>query len=179
MTDKMTMAKMTIFIEADGLDSTENTPLVRIITPAEDPYMLTSMVRVGPQKVANVSVRPQWVEWGVRLRVRFDADQFTLADVTNLVARAGLQNGIGEGRPNSRESAGQGWGTWLIVNEDDPLFANDRPARPRPDVVAKAKKAGAKLEAAKKALGNPEVLMTAAEKRAARRKAAEAVEVAE
>jgi hypothetical protein len=35
--------------------------------------------------------------------------------VTNLMQRVGLQVGIGEGRPDSRESAGLGWGTFAIA----------------------------------------------------------------
>jgi len=34
--------------------------------------------------------------------------------LTNLLARAGLQVGIGEGRPDSKNSAGMGWGLFQI-----------------------------------------------------------------
>jgi hypothetical protein len=57
-----------------------------------------------------------WREWGLTLKVKFDADQFSATDVTNLLLRAGLQVGVGEGRPDSRESAGLGWGTFEIAN---------------------------------------------------------------
>ena len=33
----------------------------------------------------------------------------------NLMARAGAQVGVGEGRPDSKTSAGLGFGTWEIV----------------------------------------------------------------
>jgi len=46
--------------------------------------------------------------------VNFDADQFTVQDVTNLMQRVGMQVGIGEGRPDSRDSAGLGWGTFCL-----------------------------------------------------------------
>jgi hypothetical protein len=49
--------------------------------------------------------------------VVYDADQFTLEDVSNLLARAGMQVGIGEGRPDSKMSAGMGWGTFRIAAE--------------------------------------------------------------
>ena len=55
-----------------------------------------------------------WRKWSVKLHVKFDEDQFSLADISNLLARAGIQCGIGEGRPNSRMSTGIGFGTFKI-----------------------------------------------------------------
>jgi hypothetical protein len=55
-----------------------------------------------------------WRQWTSKVRVAYDADQFTLQDVTNLMSRVGLQVGIGEGRPDSRDSAGLGWGTFKL-----------------------------------------------------------------
>jgi hypothetical protein len=46
--------------------------------------------------------------------VTFDEDQFSVKDVSNLLARAGYQVGVGEGRPNSKASYGQGWGLFRI-----------------------------------------------------------------
>jgi hypothetical protein len=57
--------------------------------------------------------------WGCTLRIRFDADQFTVDDVMNLLERAGQQVGIGEGRPNSPNSFGMGWGTFTAVSEKE------------------------------------------------------------
>jgi len=34
--------------------------------------------------------------------------------VTNLLSRVGMQVGIGEGRPFSKNSAGMGWGTFEL-----------------------------------------------------------------
>ena len=62
----------------------------------------------------DIRVRPIWREWSADVRVRYDADQFTLNDVTNLMDRVGMQVGIGEGRPDSRQSAGLGWGTFRL-----------------------------------------------------------------
>lgn len=116
---KMTMAKMSIFIIEDGWDKDEGTPLVKIIGGA--PRRLDSMVRIGSglAKTVDVSVRPQWIEWGVRLRFKYDADQFTASDVVNLVNRAGMQCGVCEGRPNSSASNGMGWGTFEISTEKE------------------------------------------------------------
>ncbi|MEJ5360186.1 MAG: hypothetical protein WHT06_16110, partial [Desulfobacterales bacterium] len=55
-----------------------------------------------------------WREWGLKVRIRYDADQFSRDDVANLIARAGVQCGLGEGRPFSRMSNGMGYGTFEI-----------------------------------------------------------------
>lgn len=105
---KMTLAKLSVFVEADGFDAVDGVPLVKIEgTPAR----LDMAVR-NATGVADIRVRPIWREWSADLRVNYDADQFTLEDVTNLMRRVGMQVGIGEGRPDSRESAGLGWGTF-------------------------------------------------------------------
>lgn len=112
---KMTMARMSIFVEADGFDETEGTPLVKIYGP--EPKQLESMVRLATG-VCDISVRPQWLDWGCRLRFKYDADQFTASDVVNLIHRAGLQVGVCEGRPSSTNSNGCGWGTFEISDEE-------------------------------------------------------------
>jgi hypothetical protein len=55
------------------------------------------------------------------LRFRYDADQFTASDVVNLIARAGMQVGICEGRPDSSNSTGMGWGTFEISDKESVL----------------------------------------------------------
>ena len=112
---KMTMARMSIFIEADGFDATEGKGLVKIY--GGQPRQFEDMVRLATG-VCDISVRPQWLEWGARLRFRYDADQFTAEDVVNLIHRAGLQVGVGEGRPGSTNSNGCGWGTFEISDEE-------------------------------------------------------------
>lgn len=108
---KMTLAKLSIFVEADGVDAREpQIPLVRIYgTPVKQED--TARVASGDP---YVTVRAAYHDWRIRLRLRWDADQFTLGDLTNLLARAGLQVGIGEGRPDSKNSAGMGWGLFRI-----------------------------------------------------------------
>ena len=123
---KMTMAKMSIFLEADGYDMKEGSPLIRII--GGEPRKLESMVRLA-SGVCDISVRPQWIEWGARLRFRYDADQFTASDVANLVNRAGIQVGICEGRPSSTNSNGCGWGTWEISTEKEVMKLEKKGAK--------------------------------------------------
>jgi len=108
---KMSLAKLSIFVEADGVDAKEpQIPLVRIYgqpTKQED----VARVETGQP---YVTIRAAYHNWKARLRIRWDADQFTLDDLSNLLARAGLQVGIGEGRPDSKNSAGMGWGLFQI-----------------------------------------------------------------
>lgn len=109
----MTRAKLSVFILADGFDAEDGTPLVRI-TKGE-PSPLESAVRLE-SGVASVVWRPMWGPgWEALVGVRYDADQFDATSVVNLLARAGLQVGVGEGRPDSKRSSGQGWGTFEIV----------------------------------------------------------------
>jgi hypothetical protein len=108
---KMTLAKLSVFVDADGFDSVDGVPLVRI---EGTPERIDMAVR-NQTGVADIRVRPMWRAWSAKVRVKYDADQFTLADVGNLLSRVGLQVGIGEGRPDSRESAGLGWGTFTVA----------------------------------------------------------------
>ena len=103
---KMTIAKLSIFIQKDGLDVVDGTPLVRI---EGEPEQSLLPVR-NATGVIDLRIRPLWREWAVNLRIRCDAEQFSAADVTNLLIRAGRQVGIGEGRPDSRDSNGIEYG---------------------------------------------------------------------
>lgn len=42
---------------------------------------------------------------------------FSHNDIVNLMMRVGQQVGIGEGRPDSKNSAGMGWGLFDIQGE--------------------------------------------------------------
>lgn len=110
---KMTHAKLSLFIIADGLDA-EGYPLVRI---KGEPTQHTGYAR-NETGVVDIRSRPMFREWSCDLRIRYDADQFTLTDVMNLLERAGQQVGIGEGRPNSPNSNGLGWGTFSCVHPE-------------------------------------------------------------
>lgn len=108
---KMTMAKLSLFIEADGEDALDGTPLVRLEGTPE--------MRVDNVRNANGSTdlrpRAMWRKWNFTLTVRWDGDQFSIEDMTNLLYRVGQQVGVGEGRPDSRSSAGMGWGLFQPV----------------------------------------------------------------
>ena len=107
---KMTLGKLSVFVEADGNSAADGTPLVRIYG---EPVAFEAPVR-NASGVADIRVRPRWDEWTAKLRVRYDREQFSDEDVINLLVRAGAQCGIGEGRPDSSNSFGQGWGLFEI-----------------------------------------------------------------
>jgi hypothetical protein len=112
---KMTLAKMSLFVIADGVDKDEpQIPLIRIL--GCEPVKQEDMARVETGQ-PYVTVRAAYHDWSAKLRIRWDGDQFTAADVSNLLMRVGQQVGIGEGRPDSKNSAGMGWGTFDLSNE--------------------------------------------------------------
>lgn len=112
---KMTLAKLSLFVVADGQDATEKQiPLIRILG---DPIKQEDMARVETGQ-PYVTVRAAYHDWKAVVRIRFDMDQFTAQDVSNLMQRVGGQVGIGEGRPDSKNSAGMGWGLFRIVGAE-------------------------------------------------------------
>ena len=114
---KMTLAKLSLFVMQDGVNQ-DGLPIVRIHTPKNrPPKMVTHHVR-NDSGVIDIRARPMFEEWSINLRVRYDADQFSDEDVANLLLRVGMQVGIGEGRPDSKDSAGMGWGMFEIATEE-------------------------------------------------------------
>jgi len=111
----MTLAKLSVFVVADGYETDRFgvTPLVKITKGK--PKRTDFAVR-NETGVADIRPRPMWDEgWEAMVTIRFDADQFTVSDVTNLLARMGEQVGIGAGRPDSKDSTGMGWGTFKVI----------------------------------------------------------------
>ena len=108
---KMTLAKLSTFVEADGFDDKDGVPLVRIYGQS---HTYTAHTR-NATGVVDVRSRPMYRNWAAKLTVRYDMDQFKMNDVLNLVARCGMQVGIGAGRPDSKASAGCGFGLFRVV----------------------------------------------------------------
>lgn len=108
---KMTLAKMSIFVIADGWDKTEpQIPLIRIIGK---PQKQSDMARVETGQ-PYVTTRAAYHGWSAKVKIRFDADQFSITDISHLLSRVGQQVGIGEGRPDSKNSCGMGWGLFSL-----------------------------------------------------------------
>ena len=114
---KMTLAKLSVFVEADDFDMADGLPIIRIYGQSQT---FTAHTR-NATGVVDVRSRPQYRDWAANLRIKFDRSQFKTADVINLIARVGGQVGIGAGRPDSKGSAGCGWGTFELVptSEED------------------------------------------------------------
>lgn len=112
---KMTLAKLGIFILADGFDADEGTPLIKI-TKGKPEYS-EHAVRL-PNGSCDLRARPMWNPgWEAVVRIRYDGDMFDATSVANLMMRVGEQVGIGEGRPDSPNSCGMGWGTFSIAEK--------------------------------------------------------------
>ena len=112
---KMTIAKLSIFVIADGFDRVDGTPLVKISKGEPIQHYMHARPELGG---IDIRVRPQFLEgWEAVLNMRWDADQFSADDVINLLMRVGMQVGIGEGRYDSKKSAGLGWGCFDVIQE--------------------------------------------------------------
>jgi hypothetical protein len=105
-----------LFVVADGYDHLDRTALVRIHGPKPERSDMHVRNATG---VIDVRTRPIWHEWSCELRIRYDGGQFTGNDVVNLLSRVGQQVGIGEGRPDSRQSAGLGFGLFRLQEADE------------------------------------------------------------
>lgn len=113
----MTRGKLGVFILEDGLDEDGRTGLVRITRGK--PKHIEDYVR-NDSGVADIRARAMWsAGWRAVVRVSFDADMFSAEDVMNLLARAGAQVGICEGRPDSKNSCGMGWGLFRPLTEEE------------------------------------------------------------
>lgn len=109
---KMTHAKLAFSVYADGYDRVDGAPLVRLSHGTAEQWVAPTRNATG---VVDLRCRPMYRKWGANLRIRYDAGMLSAADVTNLIMRVGLQVGIGEGRPDSKASAGLGLGLFEIV----------------------------------------------------------------
>ena len=113
---KMTLAKLSLFVMPDGWDKHEpQIPLIRIYG---EPQKQEDMARVETGQ-PYVTVRAAYYDWSAKIKIRWDKDQFTAADVSNLLMRVGQQVGICEGRPDSKKSAGMGWGLFDVISEPE------------------------------------------------------------
>lgn len=111
---KMTMAKLSLFIETTLSDEGTGTPIVEIEGESE------SFVQQVRNETGVIDLRPRmrWYPgWRATVRVRYDAEILRAEDVANLMVRAGMQVGIGDGRPDSPASVGMCWGTFEVLFE--------------------------------------------------------------
>ena len=111
---KMTLAKLSLFVVNDGWDAKEpQIPLIRIYGKAEKQEDIARVETGQPY----VTIRAAFYTWKSKLKIRWDADQFTIEDVYNLLIRVGMQVGLCEGRPDSKKSVGMGWGLFDVIKK--------------------------------------------------------------
>jgi hypothetical protein len=108
---RMTIAKLSVFVEADGFDIDDGQPLVKLTVGK--PVRKDHAVKLANGST-DILARPFFFPWEAQPTLTWDADQFSAADVVNLLARVGGQVGVGAGRPNSKNSTGMGWGTFRV-----------------------------------------------------------------
>lgn len=108
---KMVRAKVAFSVKPDGFNRESGVGLVRI--RGVKPIACEHNVRL-PTGVADIRARAMYLPgWKAQVHLVFDKNLLRLEDVANLLQYGGLA-GLCEGRPNSKNSAGMGWGTFLI-----------------------------------------------------------------
>jgi len=108
---KMTHAKLAFRVMEDGWDIADGAPLVKILDGEAEQWVAPTRNATG---VIDLRSRPMYKKWGAQLNIEYDAGMLTAADIGNLISRVGKQVGIGEGRPDSKQSAGLGFGLFDV-----------------------------------------------------------------
>jgi len=105
---EMTILKQCLFVRPDGNDAAEShIQLVRIFG---EPTAFQIPTRT--KGVVNISSAGRFETWSALLRIEHEPAFISVQSVTHLVMRAGINIGIGRGRPFSSTSVGMGWGTF-------------------------------------------------------------------
>ncbi len=97
----MTVIRGAVFVQCDE----QETGLIAIKTPKKA-KMVEDIVRIG-QGTSDLRFRPYYYDWTMKVTIKFDEDILSLEQVVNLLARAGLSQGIGEWRPERNGQSGQ------------------------------------------------------------------------
>lgn len=108
----MTKMKLALFVEPDGFDVVDGAPLVKLTEGTAEEWVAPTRNATG---VVDLRSRPMYRNWGATLHVKYDAGMLTQNDVVNIIARIGVQVGVGEGRPDSKASPGLGFGLFELV----------------------------------------------------------------
>lgn len=88
--DKVLVRK-SVFIKCDD-------PNKVLVMDCDEPKIREDYVRVGISK-ADLRYRPEFTNWSVTFEVTYEANSITLADLANLIERAGFSIGLCEWRP--------------------------------------------------------------------------------
>lgn len=116
----MTRARIAIFVKHDTYDDEDESPLIFI---EGERIRYDAAVR-NETGVVDLRARPMWREgWTATIRIEFDAGMVSASDVVNLLDRAGVQIGIGEGRHFSKNSNGVGFGLFRVESNQQRMAA--------------------------------------------------------
>jgi hypothetical protein len=111
----MTLSKCAFFIQSDGLDKVDLTPLIKITHGEPSPRMHYTRI----QQTIDLVNRPIWAPgWEANVTIKYDSDILTKEDIANLLHRAGETVGILAGRPSSKNSVGMDCGTFVIAGQE-------------------------------------------------------------
>lgn len=107
----MTVAKISISPIPDSYDAVDGVGLFLLSSEPSRRDMGVTL----PNGKMDIAPKPVWAPgWTARVGLEYDAGQFTASDLYNLMLRAGLQCGIGAGRPDSKKSAGIDYGRFSV-----------------------------------------------------------------
>ena len=111
---KMTYARLSIYVLADGYDAEDTSmPLVRITKGK--PHPVINRVTIGQRK-PDVRIRAMWDPgWEAVVRMKWFNNQMEAQSVLNLLSHLGI-TGIMEGRVKPDSSCGMGWGTFEVIS---------------------------------------------------------------
>lgn len=109
----MTVAKRLLLVRADGYSSKQGKDLVRI----EGTWERHDDVARNDNGGADLRFRPLFRKWSATLTIDYNPALITAQQVINLLALAGMYEGIGEKRPSAPHSATGDMGTWEIEEE--------------------------------------------------------------
>lgn len=112
----MTQTKMCVFVLPDGhaqADDGDGPGLVKITKGKATMFVAPVINRGGSPDLRARAAVPRG--WEATVSIQYDADFMSPQSIVNLLARAGVSVGVGAGRPFSKMSAGQGWGTFEII----------------------------------------------------------------
>jgi len=101
---KMTQVKRAFHVIPDAR-LVDGKPLVEILTD-EPPFMREDPVRVGLGS-ADLRYRPQFNHWRAHIKLHYDAGQFSIDQLVNIVNQAGFSTGIGDWRTQKNGESGQ------------------------------------------------------------------------
>lgn len=94
----MTIARGAFFVLGDA------SGMVPLDVPAVDAWQMRKDRVVIGRGTTSIAYRPEFLEWGARLRIRFNPNAISAEQIVNLVEIAGFAVGVGDWRP---EKSGQ------------------------------------------------------------------------